>query len=281
MKLNDFQYNWYLHFEEENEKSIIGLPFDPYFEADKFDEEEVLKFVRQSRSLRQLRTRWVSDFTIMWNKIESLWETFKKKHELFEWLHFGLFIIVLAIPLVTGLLGNNLYHFSEAFDPKPLFCDDTRSYIGLIQCDHVGIVGRIGYVMWNYIVAGIAISFILLFIGPLAFLHEECGVVIEPNRRDFALLVTLLLCTTTAPKAEAVTVMTVQLLTDQPTAEQLCSIVEQQGYSWSFKFELKGEEIYLVESHNNGKLDNPVQLKNHKAIRIVKGLHLECMQNFK
>lgn len=291
MELNDFQYNWYLHFEEENEKSIVGLPFDPYFEAGKFDEEEVLKFVQKARSLRQLRTRWVSDFTTLYNKIESRWEAFKKKHELFEWLAFGFFIIVLAIPLITGLMGNNLYYFSEAFDFKPLFCDDTRSYISHKYHDHVGIMGRIGYVIWNYIVAGITIylsmfPFVFFVVVPLAILRDLFGVEIEPNRRDFALLVTILLCTTSAPKAEAVTVNnvheieTVQLLSDQPTAEQLCSIVEQQGHNWSFKYELKGEKVYLVESHRNGKLANPVLLDNIESLLIVKDIHTECMQKF-
>lgn len=195
MELNDFQYNWYLHFEEENEKSIVGLPFDPYFEAEKFDEEEVLKFVQKARSLRQLRTRWVSDFATLCNKMESRWAAFKKKHVLSEWFVFGLFIIILAIPLITGLMGNNLYYFSEAFEPESL--------------SSVGIMGRIGYVILNYIVAGIAICLLIIpfstgVILPLALLHEECGVEIEPNRRDFALLVILLLCTTEVPQSDTV-----------------------------------------------------------------------------
>ena len=54
MKLNDFQYNWYLHFEEENEKSIVGLPFDPYFEAHKYDSETILDYVPKARRKSKL-----------------------------------------------------------------------------------------------------------------------------------------------------------------------------------------------------------------------------------
>ena len=285
MELNDFQYNWYLRFEEENEKSIVGLPFDPYFEAHKFDEESVLKFVERARWMRQLRTSWVSNFISQYNKIESRWKAFEKKYEsesLVELFNFGLFIIVLATPLITGLMGNNLYHFSEAFDPKPLW--------GIYG---VGIMHRIFMVIWNYILAGITVYLSIApiwvcVILPLAFLHEKLGVEIVPNRRDFAMIIALLLCTTVMPQAEADTannvheIEAVQLLTNQPTAEQLCSVVTQQGYNWYYKYKLADEEVYLVDSHRNGKLDNPVQLSN-RSVRFVKvkDIHSECMQNFK
>ena len=119
MKLNDFQYNWYLHFEEENEKSIIGLPFDPYFEAHKFNEEEVLKFVSQSRSLRQLRTRWISDFATLCNNIETRWDEFKKNHVLTEQFDVCVFIVgglaPFTISMITGYL--TYYSFSVVLAP--------------------------------------------------------------------------------------------------------------------------------------------------------------------
>jgi hypothetical protein len=49
MELNDFQYNWYLHFEEENEKSYFGLSFDPLLEAKNYSPETICEYVIQAR----------------------------------------------------------------------------------------------------------------------------------------------------------------------------------------------------------------------------------------
>ena len=67
MKLNDFQYNWYLHFEEENEKSYFGLRFDPLLEAKNYSPETIPEYVRMSRkSLKRSKIPGDVDAELGW-----------------------------------------------------------------------------------------------------------------------------------------------------------------------------------------------------------------------
>jgi hypothetical protein len=60
--LNDFQYKWYLYFEDEYEKSIFGLSFDPYFELEKYETETIPDYVNLYRKNSIFNTDFLSRF---------------------------------------------------------------------------------------------------------------------------------------------------------------------------------------------------------------------------
>jgi hypothetical protein len=67
MELNDFQYNWYLHFEEENEKSYFGLSFDPLLEAKNYSPETIPDYVRMTRrTLKRSKIPVDVDIELLW-----------------------------------------------------------------------------------------------------------------------------------------------------------------------------------------------------------------------
>ena len=273
MKLNDFQYNWYLHFEEENEKSIIGLPFDPYFEAHKYDSETILDYVPKARRTSKIETSLLGIVSDCFDPVLEIPKRFK--------------------PFGRNILKAIDELFNRLFDNRP-----SADYL-LIPCWIAGVCVQ-SQILEVPIEFAIAYSIVL---SPLAFIPGALIIIpviftlaalrylvdLMPQAYTF-MFITLVMSTSRSSTSEAAFDNEVDNTSvehhdftpdDQPTAEQLCSVVEQQGYNWSFKYELKGEEVYLVESHRNGKLDNPVMLNNIESVLIVKDIHAKCMKNFK
>ena len=270
MELNDFQYNWYLHFEEENEKSIVGLPFDPYFEAHKYDSETILNYVPQTRRTSKIGTSLL-------NIISDCFDP------------------VLEIQNLLKSFGRSIL---KAIDE---FCEHQSAHGGN---DLIMVCWPAGVCLLSYLLEApmLLVAFYCLPASPIAFVAGIPVVIatifalaalrylvdIMPQAYTFmfiALVMSASISSTSEASVDNENVSSPEahhVFTPdyQPTAEQLCSIVEQQGHNWSFKYELKGEEVYLVESHRNGKLDNPVLLDNIESVLIVKDIHTECMQNF-
>lgn len=262
--LNDFQFKWYMCFEEEYKKSIFGLSFDPYFEASKYSTETILDYVPQAKRPTRLETLLL-DFTA--DCLETLFE----------------------IPKFFGTL------MLTAIDE---FCEsDSASQIVFYACfpagaylEHFVLGLELGWlVLWpvTLFVGGLIVIPVVIALAALRYLID-C----MPHAYTFIFAGIMMSLSVSLTSEAAINteddnppkVHHVFVPDDQPSAEQFCSLVEQTGQSWFYKYMVNGDDVYLVESHRSGNLDNPVLLNKdewYEAVYIVKKLHSECMQNFK